>query len=187
MHIPVWPSSNNILTKTIHQLCSFLFSFFILNLGRHKSLLVAGITSLILPSLTYASIHCYDHGADIFKSLRPLWMAVISGSSVQPLRDMRADLQEQIASIIDDLGPEMFGPDFQKTRIVRAEDVDYSLRLAQKLRRGQGFEFNAHDFRWDAVDEREFSDDIFLFRDEKRGVVQGVYGDGARPRRAVSL
>ncbi|KNC98579.1 uncharacterized protein SPPG_06264 [Spizellomyces punctatus DAOM BR117] len=168
----------------LYTLTSFLVSYFILDLGRRPSLIVTAVIATAIPLLTWATIHCYDHGADIFKSLRPLWMAVVAGSSAQPLRDMRQDLAERIARGIDELGPELYGPDFHSTRIVRAEDVDYGLRLSQKLRRGEGFQ--TQDFRWDEVDEREFSDDVFLFKDETRGVVQGVWGD-VRQRRARSL
>ncbi|KAJ3187113.1 hypothetical protein HDU85_007151 [Gaertneriomyces sp. JEL0708] len=170
---------------TFYTLCSFVIAYAVFNYGREKSLAIAGVVSCVLPTITWATIHCYDHGVDIVKSIPPLWLAFLSGSSAEPLRDMREHLQQYLSQTVDELGPEMYGPDFQQMRIVRAEDVDYGLRMAQKLRRGTNFDLGAIDIQWDAVDEREFSDDIFLFKDEYRGVVQGVHCGDVRSRRST--
>ncbi|KAJ3169484.1 hypothetical protein HDU88_000674 [Geranomyces variabilis] len=142
---------------------SFIFAYFILGLDRRHSVIVMGFTALFLPTLAWATIHIYDHGADIFKSLRPLWLAAISGSTSQPLRDIRDDLAERIARLIDDLGPELYGPDFESSRIVKRNEVDQGLRMAQKLRRGT---YDPMDFRWDEIDENEIFDEVFLFKDD---------------------
>ncbi|TPX58099.1 hypothetical protein PhCBS80983_g03341 [Powellomyces hirtus] len=153
------------LVLAFYSLSAFLFSSFALDLDRRHSLMAAGLTLLFLPTLAWATIHMYDHGADIFKSLRPLWMAVIAGSSAQPLRDIRDDLQERIARLIDDLGPQLYGPDFEQSRIVKPEDVDLGLRMAHKLRRGT---LDPTDFRWDEIDESEFFDEVFLFKEDAK-------------------
>ncbi|KAI9105859.1 hypothetical protein DFS34DRAFT_601190 [Phlyctochytrium arcticum] len=167
-----------------YTLSSYLIAYYVLDFTRRHSLMMAGLVATWVPCFIWAAILCYDQFADILKSLPPLYLAVISGSTAQPLRDMREDLQTRIAKIIEDIGPEIYGPDFQKLRIVRAEDVDYSLRLAKKLGRGENM--IPSDFRWDEVDEREICDDVFLFQDDTRGLVHGASSEIRRRTTSTS-
>ncbi|KAJ3005965.1 hypothetical protein HKX48_000375 [Thoreauomyces humboldtii] len=167
---------------SFYSIVAFFFSYFVLDLDRRQSFGAAIFAAISLPTLIWATIHCYDHGADIFKSLRPLWMATIAGSSAQPLRDIRDDLQERIAKLITDLGPELYGEDFESSRIVRADEVDFGLRMAQKMRRGT---YDAAEFRWDGVEENDFYDEIFFFEEDGRSAntsVSSVGGEAPKPR-----
>lgn len=81
--------------------------------------LVYMIAWIIFPAITFAAFRIGEVGMDILKSLRPLVLCIspTSSYSVQRLRARRLELSKQVATVINDLGPDMYD-DFEKTRIV---------------------------------------------------------------------
>ncbi|KAI7361109.1 glycerol-3-phosphate O-acyltransferase [Hortaea werneckii] len=75
------------------------------------------------PAVCFAALRFGEIGMDIFKSIRPLVLSLnpTSSNSLVKLRARRAQLQEQINDIINELGPELF-PDFDRHRIVTDPD-----------------------------------------------------------------
>lgn len=73
----------------------------------------------VLPAITYGSLRFGEIGMDIFKSLRPLIVALnpSSGNTLVKLRQRRAALAAEVTELVNTLGPEMF-PDFDNARIV---------------------------------------------------------------------
>ncbi|KAI8818554.1 uncharacterized protein EV422DRAFT_498745 [Fimicolochytrium jonesii] len=186
---------------TFYTASTYAITRLVLSLPPKVCLIYTSIAAIVLPSLAWATIHCYDHGADIAKSLRPLWMAAIAGSHAQPLRDLRLELQEFIARIVSELGAEMFGVGFEDSRIVRAEDVEYSLRMERLRRlrtlsnesgRSRSDSGDGADFRWEDVDSPDDVDDVFVFAKNETpvgktdGVQPTLSGDTSRARPAKS-
>lgn len=62
-------------------------------------------------TVTYSALIIGDHGMDIFKSIRPLYLAVTSPKGLQSLKDERTVLSEKINEIVNEYGPRLF-PDF---------------------------------------------------------------------------
>ena len=77
---------------------------------------------VFFPAITFAALRFGEVGMDIFKSLRPLALCInpASSYSLQSLKQRREELSEQVTSLINTLGPEMF-PDFEHTRLVAAD------------------------------------------------------------------
>jgi glycerol-3-phosphate O-acyltransferase/dihydroxyacetone phosphate acyltransferase len=77
----------------------------------------AGLT--FFPLITYAALRFGEVGMDIVKSLPPLFAALSPwhGRILSRLRRRRAHLVEEVTSLINELGPELY-PDFEKVRII---------------------------------------------------------------------
>ncbi|KAF9264708.1 glycerol-3-phosphate O-acyltransferase [Marasmius fiardii PR-910] len=74
---------------------------------------------LVLPIMNLAALKFGEAGMDVLKSLRPLIVALIPGQqrSLDRLKNMRVQLSNEVASLINDLGPKLY-PDFDQTRIL---------------------------------------------------------------------
>ncbi|KAL0571687.1 hypothetical protein V5O48_010274 [Marasmius crinis-equi] len=74
---------------------------------------------LVLPFMNFAALKFGEAGMDVLKSLRPLIVALIPGQqrSLDKLKDMRVQLANEVAGLINDLGPKLY-PDFNETRIL---------------------------------------------------------------------
>lgn len=79
------------------------------------------ITLILLPMVTYSALRFGEVGMDIYKSLRPLYLAMTNSDILDQLQDRREALAEQLTTMINTLGPELF-PDFDSTRIVAMPD-----------------------------------------------------------------
>jgi glycerol-3-phosphate O-acyltransferase/dihydroxyacetone phosphate acyltransferase len=73
-----------------------------------------------LPLIGYSALKFGEVGADVYKSLRPLFLSVLPGNVKQldRIRTMRAALQVDIDSVVNELGPQLFD-DFQRTRVIQ--------------------------------------------------------------------
>lgn len=87
------------------------------------------------PGICFAALRIGEIGMDIFKSLRPLSMAInpTQSNTLVRLRKRREDLQDRINDIINELGPELF-PDFDHQRIVH--DPTHPLHSPERSRPG---------------------------------------------------
>lgn len=68
-------------------------------------------------TVTYSALVIGDHGMDIFKSLRPLYLSISSPRGLQHLKDERTVLAEKINGIVNEYGPKLF-PDFNAETFV---------------------------------------------------------------------
>ncbi|KAL1917457.1 uncharacterized protein VTP21DRAFT_3850 [Calcarisporiella thermophila] len=78
------------------------------------------LTSLvILPAISYAGLRFGENGLDIYRSLKPLLMAILPNSrcSVEALRNLRERLAQDITTLINERGPQIFA-DFDTARII---------------------------------------------------------------------
>lgn len=62
--------------------------------------------------VTYAALITGEQGVDLFKSIRPLYLSLTSGSSIRELKKQRNELSEEITYLVNLFGPELFPNDF---------------------------------------------------------------------------
>ncbi|KAF8654085.1 hypothetical protein AX16_003618 [Volvariella volvacea WC 439] len=73
----------------------------------------------VLPFMNYAALKFGEAGMDVLKSLRPLVIALIPGQQryLDKLKEMRLNLTNEVASVINDFGPRLY-EDFDQWRIL---------------------------------------------------------------------
>lgn len=85
--------------------------------------------------VTYSALIFGDTGMDIFKSIRPIYLSIISPQVLYELKNQRKELAEKIVEIVNKFGPELF-PDFDHfTNIDKFVDENYEDRKTQELRK----------------------------------------------------
>ncbi|CCE79402.1 Piso0_001462 [Millerozyma farinosa CBS 7064] len=62
--------------------------------------------------VTYAALITGEQGMDLFKSIRPLYLSLVSGSSIREVKNMRNELSEEITYLVNQYGPQLFPNDF---------------------------------------------------------------------------
>ncbi|CAK9437893.1 uncharacterized protein LODBEIA_P22710 [Lodderomyces beijingensis] len=62
--------------------------------------------------VTYSALLTGEQGVDLFKSIRPLYLSIKSGSSIRSLKKMRNELSEEITEVVNTFGPELYPRDF---------------------------------------------------------------------------
>ncbi|ESK96944.1 glycerol-3-phosphate o-acyltransferase [Moniliophthora roreri MCA 2997] len=74
---------------------------------------------MILPFMNFAALKFGEAGMDVLKSLRPLIVALVPGQqrSLDKLKTMRVQLSNEVASLINELGPKLY-EDFNGSRIL---------------------------------------------------------------------
>lgn len=91
---------------------------------------------IILPTLSYSALLIGETGMDIFKSLRPLALALSPTytNAMTKLREERRNLVLQVTEVVNSFGPELY-PDFQdlsryteRSDFQRHDDDDHELR-----------------------------------------------------------
>lgn len=79
--------------------------------------------------VTYAALLTGEQGMDLFKSIRPLYLSLISGSSIKELKIQRHELSEEITYLVNHYGPELFPNDFNllkmKDHLKINDDINY--------------------------------------------------------------
>lgn len=83
---------------------------------------------IVFPAITFAALRFGEIGMDIAKSLRPLLLCISPSSkySIQRLRERRGELVNQVVSVINELGPDMYD-DFERTRLIKDPSFTESL------------------------------------------------------------
>lgn len=90
--------------------------------------------------VTYSALITGEQGLDLLKSLRPLYLSVVSGSSITELKQLRRDLSEKITEVINRFGIELFPNDFNllevkgEAKIASAVDEEEEEIKTQMLR-----------------------------------------------------
>jgi glycerol-3-phosphate O-acyltransferase / dihydroxyacetone phosphate acyltransferase len=79
---------------------------------------------VVFPVMTFMALRFGENGMDIFKSMRPLLIALspAHGRMLMELRKRREELVLQVNHAINTLGPELF-PDFERIRIIPEDDI----------------------------------------------------------------
>jgi len=79
-------------------------------------------------------------GLEIWHSLHPLLLSVVftvlGNQSVDLLRKERAALKDELRALVSKLGPKLYGPDFEKKRVIKPEMI--------RRMSGSGFNQLAH-------------------------------------------
>lgn len=145
------------------------------------------ITWNAMPFVSYASLRFGEAGLDVYRSLRPLFLALIPWTrhSVENLQTVRSKLSYDITDLINEYGPKVF-PDFDSDRILNPTPPPPSSLSAQAggLKRSRSAAalsslfatpmdwLDDHVFNW-AMADNEDADDIFFFLDKSNGGVSG--------------
>lgn len=79
--------------------------------GKRQLLLAFWSSYLFCSVITYSALIIGDKGMDYFKSLRPLYLALIDEAGVAELKQLRKELTLEITELVNDFGPELY-PDF---------------------------------------------------------------------------
>ncbi|ORY98031.1 hypothetical protein BCR43DRAFT_438369 [Syncephalastrum racemosum] len=72
----------------------------------------------LLPFVSYASLRFGENGLDVYKSLRPLYLALVDPDSTENLKKNREKLSEDITNLINEYGPRTFD-DFDPNNVFR--------------------------------------------------------------------
>ncbi|CUM65434.1 uncharacterized protein PRCAT00003073001 [Priceomyces carsonii] len=67
--------------------------------------------------VTYSALITGEQGVDIFKSIRPLYLSIISGSSIHELKEFRSELAAEITDLVNTFGPQLFVNDFNLLKL----------------------------------------------------------------------
>lgn len=95
----------------LYSLWSILFVWYFRDSLTKNKFLSFIIAYTCCATVTYSALIIGDHGMDIFKSIRPLYLAIISPKGLQSLKDERTVLSDKINGIVNEYGPRLF-PDF---------------------------------------------------------------------------
>lgn len=115
--------------------CYYIYSY---KLIPHSSIFVYTvpiISTFLFPMVTYAALRFGEVAVDIYKSIRPLFLALIpsKANAVYILKDERKQLVAEVTDLINKLGPELF-PDFDPDRITTTiEKPERPSRFARRL------------------------------------------------------
>lgn len=94
--------------------------------------IVPVLIMIILPMVTYSALRFGEVGLDIYKSLRPLRLAIRDSSTLDDLQDRREALATELTALINTLGPQIF-PDLESNRIIAMPE--YMLETPVRRRR----------------------------------------------------
>ncbi|CDK28151.1 unnamed protein product [Kuraishia capsulata CBS 1993] len=89
---------------------------------------------LVSVVITYSALVFGDKGMDNFKSLRPLWLALIDKKGILKLRETREELSREITQAVNDFGPELF-PDFSLLDYQEKQEAKRKARESRRRRR----------------------------------------------------
>lgn len=86
-------------------------------------LTVWGNFVILQPVMMWSAVRLVETGGPIFRSIQPLYIAVTSTERqhTQALREDRENLRTEIRSLVDNLGPLIYGPQFDSMRIYKSE------------------------------------------------------------------
>ncbi|KAI9495694.1 hypothetical protein BDB00DRAFT_759895 [Zychaea mexicana] len=150
-----------------------------------KICVVSLATWNLLPFVSYASMRFGENGMDVYKSLRPLYVALIDPDSTQNLRQNREKLSQEITEIINEYGPKVFG-DFDPNNVFRNDPSGSKESVTELGEGGKTFSqiasrfFNSKALDW--LDDRNIfnltkqedeEEDVLHFLDKHSGLISG--------------
>ncbi|CAX42605.1 dihydroxyacetone phosphate sn-1 acyltransferase (ec 2.3.1.42), putative [Candida dubliniensis CD36] len=74
--------------------------------------------------VTYSALLTGEQGMDLFKSIRPLYLSITSGSSIKELKKMRHELSEEITELVNHYGPQLFPNDFNLLDLQKSLNIN---------------------------------------------------------------
>ncbi|KAF7728361.1 hypothetical protein EC973_006302 [Apophysomyces ossiformis] len=83
-----------------------------------KKILLPLATWNLLPLISFCSMRFGENGVDVYKSLKPLYMALTDPDSTENLRHTREKLSQDITELINEYGPKVFS-DFDPNNVFR--------------------------------------------------------------------
>jgi hypothetical protein len=94
----------------------------------HWKWLAPLLTFLLLPIMSYIGVHIFESGLQVYRSLKPLILAILpsSHSPAEQLRKMRNEIQGSVNDVIYELGPH-FLPDFQQRMAHYESDSSHAI------------------------------------------------------------
>lgn len=144
-----------------------------------RTILYPALTWTLLPFVSYASMRFAENGVDVFKSLRPLYVALVDPDSTANLRQLREKLSNYITEVINEIGPHVFS-DFDSENVFRSDST--SQESVNELAEGRrtfsqiAGEFltgtakvlldDSKIFNWTKQDEESDSDEQLYFLDK---------------------
>ncbi|CAO3608284.1 unnamed protein product [Mucor hiemalis] len=144
-----------------------------------QTILYPALTWTLLPFVSYASMRFAENGVDVFKSLRPLYVALVDPDSTANLRQLREKLSNNITEVINEIGPHVFS-DFDPDNVFRSDST--SQESVNELAEGRrtfsqiAGEFltgtakvlldDSKIFNWTKQDEESDSDEQLYFLDK---------------------
>ena len=95
---------------TLYGFYTLVVLFFMLrtNLDWQWKVFIPLATWTLLPFVSYASLRFGEIGMDVFRSLAPLYLALVDPDGVRQLRDNREKLSHDLTEIINEYGPKAF-------------------------------------------------------------------------------
>ncbi|KAI9313494.1 hypothetical protein BX666DRAFT_1864136 [Dichotomocladium elegans] len=176
-----------VLIPTLYGLYSLIVFAYMLKTDKSwtSRLLVTLATWNLLPFISYASMRFGENGMDVYKSLRPLYMALVDPDSTQNLRHNRERLSQEMTEIINEYGPKVFS-DFDPNNVFRADPEGNKESVSELGNGRRTFSqiasqfFNNRALDW--LDDRNIfnltrqeqeEDDVLHFLDKHSGFISG--------------
>ncbi|KAI8991181.1 hypothetical protein BDF20DRAFT_843170 [Mycotypha africana] len=171
-----------VLIPTLYALYTLVVFWYCVRseFGWSQTILYPLLTWTLLPYISYASMRFAENGVDVFKSLRPLYLALVDPDSSANLRRIREKLSQDITAVIDEIGPKVFS-DFDSREVFRSDST--SQEAVSELAEGRrtfsqiAGEFltgtanvllsDRNIFNWTKQEEETDSDEMLYFYDSK--------------------
>ncbi|EJT98296.1 hypothetical protein DACRYDRAFT_118608 [Dacryopinax primogenitus] len=110
------------LTPILYTIYAIIGTYIAYYVGAETYWVIATpfITYTVVPVIGYCALKFGEAGMDVYKSLPPLVLAVLPGQHkrLEKLKQTRADISNEISSVIDEFGPKLYGNHFNQRRIV---------------------------------------------------------------------
>ncbi|KAI8349694.1 hypothetical protein BD560DRAFT_410197 [Blakeslea trispora] len=144
-----------------------------------QALMYPFLTWTMLPFVSYASMRFAENGVDVFKSLRPLYLALVDPDSTANLRQLREKLSQDITAVINEIGPDVFS-DFDSDNVFRSDNTSKE-SVSELAEGGRTFSQIANEFltgtarallddskifNWTKQEEDPESEDLLYFLDK---------------------
>jgi glycerol-3-phosphate O-acyltransferase/dihydroxyacetone phosphate acyltransferase len=122
------------LTLVVYPILSALAGYW---LG-YSPLVTWGNFAVLQPVMMWAGVRATETGMHIIRSLKPLFLAVTdaSGGELAAVRAVREQLRLRVRKLVDDLGPRIYGAEFQSLRLFSPEVFRKTAAAAARLRAG---------------------------------------------------
>ncbi|KAI7898544.1 uncharacterized protein BX663DRAFT_533301 [Cokeromyces recurvatus] len=162
------------------------------DLSWFKTLLYPLLTWTMLPFISYASMRFAENGVDVFKSIRPLYLALVDPDASANLRQLREKLSQDITAAINEIGPNVFS-DFDSSNVFRSDNTSEE-SVSELASGGRTFSQIAsefltgtanvllHDsniFNWTKQEEESDSDEQLYFLDKTGNTSTTAYNTSA--------
>ncbi|KAJ3068853.1 hypothetical protein HDU98_008033 [Podochytrium sp. JEL0797] len=121
------------LLYTVYSILFFIYLLITSGFTLRQCFLSTLVFAVVTVVFGIAAMRASEIGVDVIKSLRPLYLSVFADTD--QLREKRGQLAAEIHNIITEVGPRLYNSqeEFEKSRIIRPEDLKYGELLAEKM------------------------------------------------------